>query len=502
MNGCCIGAGLNMAVALAVLGICLFGDCALPRRTEAHGPLLPEVIGILRDRGTQWMVFGCAGVYLVAFALLRKRLARGGNPGTGECREWSVGERTSIVRTRWGLAAQWLGSLMALATLAYSLNYAEAVKSTQALTLVGAAMIGQGTAFWAELPRSNARRPKWGREAVVGTLIFLVTLAAVWQGETGHLFQYRGQARWSGPWENPNTFGMLMGVGFVLGVGSLKSKVQSLKSGAWKHPTSKWMLWLTAVLLLGAAGAVGVGLVKSYSRGAWIGTAVGLAYLFWNAEGSRRNEEARVPPRGWLTWAFIFASVSMLAFWGFRYTDRAVARRAYSVASANDFSWRNRVAAYEGALQMMAQRPWFGFGWSQPEMVYDRYYRLAKVDEGMAVQLNDYFMLGMTLGVPALVCFLAYVGLSLKSNVQCLKSKVGGLESTAASPEPEVAQRLAFSAQTLSWSRVCCAGVIVLLVGFWFDGGLFKLATGATFWTLLELGRIGAGKIHELDENG
>lgn len=30
-----------------------------------------------------------------------------------------------------------------------------------------------------------------------------------------------------------------------------------------------------------------------------------------------------------------------------------------------------------------------------------------------------------------------------------------------------------------------------MLVGFWFDGGLFRLATGATFWILLELGREG-----------
>jgi hypothetical protein len=29
---------------------------------------------------------------------------------------------------------------------------------------------------------------------------------------------------------------------------------------------------------------------------------------------------------------------------------------------------------------------------------------------------------------------------------------------------------------------------VVLLVGFWFDGGLFKLPTAATFWILLELG--------------
>jgi hypothetical protein len=36
----------------------------------------------------------------------------------------------------------------------------------------------------------------------------------------------------------------------------------------------------------------------------------------------------------------------------------------------------------------------------------------------------------------------------------------------------------------------CRAGAIVLLVGFWFDGGLFKLATASTFWILLELGAV------------
>jgi hypothetical protein len=43
---------------------------------------------------------------------------------------------------------------------------------------------------------------------------------------------------------------------------------------------------------------------------------------------------------------------------------------------------------------------------------------------------------------------------------------------------------------TTHWLRAACrAGAIVLLVGFWFDGGLFKLATGSVFWILLELGR-------------
>ena len=37
-------------------------------------------------------------------------------------------------------------------------------------------------------------------------------------------------------------------------------------------------------------------------------------------------------------------------------------------------------------------------------------------------------------------------------------------------------------------SAACRAGAIVLLIGFCFDGGLFKLATASTFWILLELG--------------
>ncbi|HEX5222573.1 MAG TPA: hypothetical protein VFZ59_23665 [Verrucomicrobiae bacterium] len=33
----------------------------------------------------------------------------------------------------------------------------------------------------------------------------------------------------------------------------------------------------------------------------------------------------------------------------------------------------------------------------------------------------------------------------------------------------------------LQLSTAAKAGALVLLVGFWFDGGLFKLATGAVF---------------------
>ena len=402
-----------------------------------------------------------------------------------------------------GLAGQWLekpacwlAGLVALAALGYTLHYPEAVKSTQALTLLGGAVLGQGAALW-EGRRKNVEGRHWCGGTVAGVLILLLAGAAVWQGETGHLFQYRGQGRWAGPWDNPNTFGMLMGVGVVLAVGRLaerlKAKGERLKccdeehrTSDAEHRTSKWGWGFRAALLVMAAGVMGVGLVKSYSRGAWVGAAVGLAYLLYypriarmDAKGDREANRwgwRRVRARNWLPVSVILLSLVVIGFWSFRQAEGGVARRAYSVANANDFSWRKRLAAYEGALQMMAEKPWFGFGWNQPERVYGEYYLAAKVDEGMAIQLNDYLMLGMTLGVPALVCFAVYVGLSLSP-----KSKVQ-------SPKPNGPPTLAFSLQPLDLPAVCRAGAVVLLVGFWFDGGLFKLATGATFWVLLELG--------------
>ena len=161
------------------------------------------------------------------------------------------------------------------------------------------------------------------------------------------------------------------------------------------------------------------------------------------------------------------------------------ARRAVSVANANDFSWLKRLAAWEGALQMMAEKPGFGFGWNLPEKYYEQFYRAPKIDEAAAIEMNDYLMLGSTLGIQALFCFAAYIWLSLTQGRACHSVRAesekpdGGTQGTVAPYHPP---------SSIFLSATCRARAIVLLVGFWFDGGLFKLATGATFWILLELG--------------
>jgi hypothetical protein len=167
------------------------------------------------------MVFVCAGSYFLGFVLLRRRLATGLETGT---------------RCDASLPVElWLLGLVVVAGLAYAFDYAQAVKSTQALALIGAAMMGQGAGLWAEWergsPKSKVQSPKSPERMVVAVLAVLLLGAAVWQAEAGHLFQYRGQGRWSGPWDNPNTFGMLMGVGAALAVGLLVQSPKPSKCG-------------------------------------------------------------------------------------------------------------------------------------------------------------------------------------------------------------------------------------------------------------------------------
>ncbi len=85
-------------------------------------------------------------------------------------------------------------------------------------------------------------------------------------------------------------FGILMGAGAVLAVGMLVSgKAENRKQKAEmggkhmasnvQHRTSDWWVWVKRGLHVVAAWVMGVGLVKSYSRGAWAATAVGMVYL-------------------------------------------------------------------------------------------------------------------------------------------------------------------------------------------------------------------------------
>jgi len=222
---------------------------------------------------------------------------------------------------------------------------------------------------------------------------------------------------------------------------------------------------------------MGFGLWKSYSRGAWLAVTVGGVYVL-----IRRCILCHIESADQIRWmragagiVIVLYSLLTLLFWQYQHTESLTVRRAISASNRNDLSWRNRISAWEGALQMMAERPIFGCLWNQPEALYEHYYLSPKLDESAAILMNDYLMLGATLGIPALFCFCMYLRLIFgRFKVQCSEFNVEETDT-----------------RELDWLKaVCRAGALVLAVGFWFDGGLFKLPTAATFWIFLELGRV------------
>jgi O-antigen ligase len=463
------------AVALLFIML-LFADEVLVSSSGFVGSALREIVAVLRDRETQWMVFLCLGTYFTAFLFLRARVETDKRKGAK--------------------ASWWLVYVLLISAALYTIDYSP---STLALTLLGGAVLGQGAAAWAcfEVRSQKSEVRSDFRFRAVSILVVLLALASISQTDAGHIFEYHGHARWSGPWDNPNIFGLLMGTGAALAVG-IGMRGWRMEDGRWKTRSGVWRLvfgkFAVVTLCLIAVCLMGRGLSHSYSRGAWLATFCGMSYLGYQVFrcqvsssskseiGNRKSETLRSLCSLWLRknqlpLSVILVSVFVLVFWHFRQTAWHPARRAFSVVNAGDFSWRNRIAAWEGALQMMVEHPWFGFGWNQPEPLYEHYYLLPKLSESAAIQMNDYLLLGATLGIPALFCFGIYLSLSLFRNS-------------------------AFSLQPLELLPATCrAGAIVLLVGFWFDGGLFKLPTAATFWILLELGSAGNREICEPHEN-
>ena len=306
---------VSIVVAAGLLSLCLFASSPHAQSSSLTGPLLKEVQAALRDPATQWMVFACLAVYFVTFMVIGRRQAeRFGAHG--------------VTRPTWGLNNSdfWLVGGLLIVTFAYAFNYPVASKSTEALTLLAGVTLGKAARVWAgwgevgrgtpcalgladDLRLPNGVQGTARPTLILCALVFLLAASALWRPETTMQYQYRGQGRWSGPWDNPNIFGMLMGVGVVLAIGqtvlSLRSNVQSLKSGCepstfnLQPSTTEAAYLLRLLFLITAACVCGLGLVKSYSRGAWLGTAVGLAFLLWSwIKTTAHLTPALSPPSG------------------------------------------------------------------------------------------------------------------------------------------------------------------------------------------------------------
>jgi O-antigen ligase len=478
-------AALQFGVEAILLSMLLFAESSMGLAFGFLGAGLTNVAVVLRDAETQWMVFLCSAVYLTAFLFLR----------------FNMRKPDHTVESLQRNLAVWLVCGMAIGIVVYAFDYSP---STPALMLLTGAVIGQGTDVRRMFRRGDPNGASANRFVVFILLLFVMLLfvASFGVSDSSRILQYHDRQRWSGPWGNPNIAALLMGTGIVLAAGyivsSFKLRVSSSNGDRWP--------WIRAILFL-ATTAMVRGLLLSYSRGAWLATVVGVGYLGTQVFSFRLSLFSQWIRRNPSVLSAIILSVGILTFWEFRQTEWHPVQRAFSAANLADFSWRNRIAAWEGALQITAEHPWLGTGWNKSESLYDWYYLAPKLSEGGAIELNDFVVLAATLGIPALFCFGIYFWQSLFGGTKLgargarRGEKEGGHQVRSAecgvrnSVNGEGGSEMEDNKQAeLHWLKTTCrAGAIVLAVGFWFDGGLFKLATASTFWILLELGSVAWG---------
>jgi hypothetical protein len=425
-----------------ILGICLFGSSPVFQGSRGFiSWIIRETLSLMQDSGIQWMLLISLGVWCGVFYFLAFGLNDFSLIGL-----WLV-----------AIAACFIGSTMK--------------PRTDGLTFLAGVTLGRGTNFFLN-GEYRVQNEKCGNTLAVvnrksaiknflSGLVGLLAFSSWWHLDMTNNF-YHGP-RWMGLWDNPNTYGMLMSAGVVLAIGLLATNPKS--QGQILASLGDTLCQCLKILLLIVALMMGVGLLFSYSRGSWTGTAFGLLYLA-KAYGKFKWRYL-LPP--------IFLSVAVVCFcWN---TPRS-APWYFQRLDFSRGSVQHRLAAWKAGLEIIRDHP-LGTGWNKTVEIYEEYY--SPPDDGAAaITTNDYIMLGTQLGISGLICFVTYAVLQLGIKRWPIRAGKWKLEGDT--------ERIEDCNSEFGIKTACRAAAIAMLVEFWFDGGLFKLATASVFWILLELG--------------
>ncbi|MFO1477277.1 MAG: O-antigen ligase family protein [Verrucomicrobiota bacterium] len=307
-----------------------------------------------------------------------------------------------------------LAGLVAIASMHYLLRYESSVSPPNALTFLSAVVIGKAVALLSRGQRST----------VVMILCLLLAACVFWQLDKSRFF-YHGP-RWTGIWNDPNRFGLLMGAGCVLAAG-VSGELQPRCRGPWI---------LVRVCLL-------IGLLCSFSRGAWVATAVG-----WMFAGPRG--QFRMPGRAVVISCVVGASILLALCW------RADSDRWYFARlDLSRGSVQHRLHAWKCAADLAFRNP-LGLGWNRGEDAYTSDYLApaGQASDSAAFSTNDYAVLAVEAGLPALLCFLCFAGAAAVRHRGSVDAGIRG-------------------------------GAILFLCGMMFDSVLFDVATATLFWFLV-----------------
>lgn len=352
-----------------------------------------------------------------------------------------------------------LFGFLGLTVAHYACRYSTAAGSTEPLLILVGIWVAS---VWRVVGSLQPPRCFW---PVFWVGVFGLAVISLWHWPVFRVYHYREARRATGLWNNPNTYGLLAA---CLSAACL---AWLFRLAPWKQAAGNQCLnqsnvgrraWLLLLPLVPAL----LGMVRSYSRGAWLGFLVAMVWCGWvQFSPLLRSLRARagtgsIPDRRrWLA-IRLFLVVLLVGgpsyLWFLKDFQTPLLRRVGTVVNHTDRSWRNRVDAWIGAARMTVARPITGWGLHQVDATYAREFKPAHLKETAAIQLNDFLTLAAGMGVPAVGLFLVLVVSRL-----CLAHR---------ERNPKVAP------------------LLVLLVGCWFDGVLFRIPLAVPFWVLLLAG--------------
>lgn len=448
------------AVCGLVLSILFFSAFVrdAPLREQAIANLRDELVNFF-EPSFQYAMSGIVCGYLFVLMLLNLRRLpprRLSLTNSGELQERD---------------AVWISNLLLLGILiwvlaTYILQYRQAASRTDALVLLCCLLLNQGL-IWMLAERGEdvamqVRRSFVTLFIVIGCFcLFLSPLNSNPNVIRGGQFMYHSQARWTGIWQNPNIFGLLMAVVFVLSAGRLWRRLQKRDEGHWLPYLLPSVIAIICVM-------------KSYSRGAWVGTLCGAAFLFWHDWAGNAWTNNDLPPQNndrkkklflFGIAGLVLGFLLVLAFKTAEQKQIPIVQRMVSAFGQRDFSSQNRLASYQDGINMLTDRPFAGFGWENVIRVHTALYLQSGLSTGEAIKLNDFLMLALRLGLPMFSVFLLFLWVWFSAGRR-------------QNPMPKKFD------QDI---RLCRSATLMLAVGFLFMDGLFRLACGGAFWLFLTL---------------
>jgi O-antigen ligase len=235
--------------------------------------------------------------------------------------------------------------------------------------------------------------------------------------------------RAAGVFQQPNPFGGYMNHGLPIALSLLVGWLLLLETRPQARTRRSLLLGIALALV---AGVLSLGLVLSWSRGAWLGavaglTAVGLGWLLTLLLDRARDPFAQ-RARRWamvVAWLGITAGLLFLAAGGFNLLPATVTARLASglatfttldvrgaVITDANFATLERIAHWQAAVDMWRDHFWTGVGIGNYVAAYADY-GLPKWPYALGHAHNIYLNLAAEAGFIGLVAYLLFVGAAL-----------------------------------------------------------------------------------------